>query len=176
MESAKDESYSRDSLKKLFHRSLGLIEKWFIVLDGIDECNSEERRGLFGFLSDLLADENASGKFKLLLSCRETLNHDIRTWFTSALHVVTGSKTTSQDILTYAEDILHEKLSKGELVLGNINLAKEILRSISLKEQGMYGSTLLVSLLELFTYHITGSYGRFLPLKIYAVENVMPRS
>ncbi|CAG1999994.1 unnamed protein product [Fusarium graminearum] len=138
LESAKDESYSRDSLKKLFHRSLGLIEKWFIVLDGIDECNSEERRGLFGFLSDLLADENASGKFKLLLSCRETLNHDIRTWFTSALHVVTGSKTTSQDILTYAEDILHEKLSKGELVLGNINLAKEILRSISLKEQGMF--------------------------------------
>ncbi|KAI6765074.1 hypothetical protein HG531_012173 [Fusarium graminearum] len=138
LELAKDQSYSRDSLKKLFHRSLALVEKWFIVLDGIDECDAEERRGLFGFLSDLLANENACGKVKLLLSCRETLNHDIRTWFTSTLHVVTGSKTTSQDILTYAEDILHEKLSKGELVLGDINLAEEILRFISLKEQGMF--------------------------------------
>ncbi|KAF5245908.1 hypothetical protein FAUST_1495 [Fusarium austroamericanum] len=138
LELAKDQSYSRDSLKKLFHRSLGLIEKWFIVLDGIDECDAEERQGLFGFLSDLLANDNACGKVKLLLSCRETLNHDIRTWFTSTLHVVTGSKTTSQDILTYAEDILHEKLSKGEFVLGDINLAEEILRSISLKEQGMF--------------------------------------
>ncbi|UZP43279.1 hypothetical protein NXS19_011095 [Fusarium pseudograminearum] len=138
LELAKDQDYSRDSLKKLFYRSLGLIEKWFIVLDGIDECDTEERRGLFGFLSDLLANESTSGKVKLLLSCRETLNHDIRTWFTSTLHIVTGSKTTSQDILTYAEDILREKISKGELILGDINLAEEILRSISLKEQGMF--------------------------------------
>ncbi|QPC80359.1 hypothetical protein HYE68_011111 [Fusarium pseudograminearum] len=120
LELAKDQDYSRDSLKKLFYRSLGLVEKWFIVLDGIDECDTEERRGLFGFLSDLLANENTSGKFP------------------SPLHVVTGSKTTSQDILTYAEDILREKLSKGELNLGDINLAEEILRSISLKEQGMF--------------------------------------
>ncbi|PTD06271.1 hypothetical protein FCULG_00011696 [Fusarium culmorum] len=138
LELAKDQEYSRDSLKKLFHRSLGLIEKWFIVLDGIDECDADERRGLFRFLSDLLKNENASGKIKLLLSCRETLNHDIRTWFSSPLHVVTGSKTTSQDILTYAENILREKVAKGELVLGDINLAQEILRSISLKEQGMF--------------------------------------
>ncbi|CAF3540579.1 unnamed protein product [Fusarium graminearum] len=138
LELAKRQSYSRDSLKRLFHSSLELIEKWFMVLDGIDECDADERRGLFGFLSDLLENENASGKVKLLLSCRETLNHDITTWFSLPLHVVTGSKTTSQDILTYAEDILREKLSRGELVLGDINLAQEILRSISLKEQGMF--------------------------------------
>ncbi|KAM0229826.1 hypothetical protein ACHAPO_009718 [Fusarium lateritium] len=48
------------------------------------------------------------------------------------------STKTSQDILTYAEDILRAKISKGELVLGDMNLAEEILRSISIKEQGMF--------------------------------------
>ncbi|CEI70721.1 hypothetical protein FVEN_g795 [Fusarium venenatum] len=138
LELARDQCYSRESLKKLFQRSIGLIEKWFIVLDGIDECNAEERRGLFEFLSDLVAHKDTSGKVKLLLSCRETLNHDIRKWFPSPLHVVTGSTKTSQDILTYAEDILRAKLSKGELVLGDIDLAEEILQSISIKEQGMF--------------------------------------
>ncbi|XEV07368.1 hypothetical protein FSHL1_012655 [Fusarium sambucinum] len=138
LELARDQCYSRESLKKLFQRSIGLVEKWFIVLDGIDECNAEERRGLFEFLSDLVAHKDTSGKVKLLLSCREALNHDIRKWFTSPLHVVTGSTKTSQDILTYAEDILRAKISKGELVLGDMNLAEEILRSISIKEQGMF--------------------------------------
>ncbi|KAG8668085.1 hypothetical protein FPOAC1_007451 [Fusarium poae] len=47
LELARDQCYSRESLKNLYRRSMGIVEKWFIVLDGIDECNAEERRGLF---------------------------------------------------------------------------------------------------------------------------------
>ncbi|KAF9772357.1 hypothetical protein IL306_009935 [Fusarium sp. DS 682] len=147
MEMAEDQGYSRKSLKMLFRRSIGLVEIWFIILDGIDECTAEQRRWLFEFLSDLITSEETPGKVKLVLSCRETLNHDIRTWFPASLQILTGSGQTSQDILTYAEDILNEKLAKKELVLDDVNLAAEILKSISLKEQGMY---------ELFT--LSSSY------------------
>ncbi|KAF4335786.1 hypothetical protein FBEOM_10377 [Fusarium beomiforme] len=119
LEMAEDQGYSRESLMKLFRRSVRLVGKWFLILDGIDECTPEQRRWLFEFLSNLI-------------------NHEETTWFSAPLQILTGSRQTSKDILAYAEDILREKLAKKELVLGDNKLAKEILESISLKEQGMF--------------------------------------
>ncbi|KAF4445749.1 hypothetical protein F53441_10498 [Fusarium austroafricanum] len=138
LDSAEDQSYSKDSLKKLFRHSSKLVRTWFIILDGIDETTADQRQLLFEFLSEVVTHKETLGKVKLLLSCRETLNQDITTWFSDPPHVVAGSKQTSQDILIYAEDVLYQKLAKNELVLDDINLAGEILLSIAAKEQGMF--------------------------------------
>jgi hypothetical protein len=138
LDTVESKHFSRESLIDLFSYASGLVQKWFIILDGIDECHSEHRTSLFGFLSDLIDLDHTSEKIKILMSCRETVTEDVQRRFSSPPQILTGSGQTSEDILIYAEDILYEKLAMNELVLGDVSLAGEILKAIASKEQGMY--------------------------------------
>ncbi|KAH6871431.1 hypothetical protein B0T10DRAFT_591185 [Thelonectria olida] len=138
LEAAETQYFSRDSLISLFSYASGLVKTWFIIIDGVDECLPKHRRSLLGFLSKLIKLDQTSEKIKLILSCRETVTEDIKQRFSSPSQIATGSGQTSEDILRYAEDIIHEKLSMNELVLEDVSLAGEILKVIALKEEGMF--------------------------------------
>lgn len=137
LEEVKTEYFSMDSLKELFSRVSALFEDWFVVVDGIDECHDSHQRILYDFFSGLLSDVGISQRIKVLFSGRETTIQVIDRNFDSVTRMVTGTRETSIDIMAFAEDVIREKQSLNELVVGDEILIQEILETIASKEEGM---------------------------------------
>ncbi|CAM1508964.1 Fc.00g027030.m01.CDS01 [Cosmosporella sp. VM-42] len=138
LEQIKANHFSHETLETLFRYASSLLDEWFIILDGIDECVPTERRSLFHFISSLMGHSGLSAKLKILYSGRETANEDISRSFSAASTLVTGSMDTREDILKYAADIVEAKVSVNELVVGDPCLIEEVLDTIATKEQGMF--------------------------------------
>ncbi|KAJ3540937.1 hypothetical protein NM208_g4831 [Fusarium decemcellulare] len=137
IQKAKNDYFYRDSLINLYKFATGLVARWFIILDGVDECPKDQRHLLFKSLSTLINRNGSAKKLKVLFSCRQTIDTEIQHQFSNPLQISTGSGRTRDDILTYAQDILEEKIEAGELNLGDPQLVLEILQAIESKEKGM---------------------------------------
>ncbi|KAF5004276.1 hypothetical protein FDECE_9232 [Fusarium decemcellulare] len=137
LRSAKSEYFSKDSLEKLYAVASVACTKWFIVLDGVDECERDEQTFLFQFFSRLLRNLPQSQTIKLLITGRITTIDPVDQSFGTTWRLITGSAHTSADIVTYAEDVIGVKLSTQELVVRDPEVIKEILQTIAAKEEGM---------------------------------------
>ncbi|KAF4468594.1 hypothetical protein FALBO_4514 [Fusarium albosuccineum] len=130
--------FDANALTHLYTFAFSLLKTWILVLDGIDECPKDQRYMLLKFLSAVNGLTEGPGKFKIIFSCRETIDTDIQQWFSGPLQISTGAGQTRNDILIYAQDILEEKIESGELVLGDPRLILDILHAIESKEKGMF--------------------------------------
>nr|RBQ92847.1 hypothetical protein FVER53263_01723 [Fusarium verticillioides] len=135
---AKWSLFSLESLSKLYLSAAQAIEHWFMVVDGLDECNNDQQSRLLRFFQGLLSGNNTAYKISILISSRETCTNAIRSTFPGSQRLTTGLKSTSADIGSYVDDIIIDKLSTGELVISDPNLLNEILETIAAKEQGMF--------------------------------------
>ncbi|RBR11157.1 hypothetical protein FVER53590_01723 [Fusarium verticillioides] len=135
---AKWSLFSLESLSKLYLSAAQAIEHWFMVVDGLDECNNDQQSRLLRFFQGLLTGNNTACNISILISSRETCTNAIRSTFPGSQRLTTGLKSTSADIGSYVDDIIIDKLSTGELVISDPNLLNEILETIASKEQGMF--------------------------------------
>jgi hypothetical protein len=129
--------FSLDQLSRLYSYAAKAIKSWFIVLDGLDECNTGQQSRLLKFFQAVVSRAGASSHISILLSSRETCTNAIKRSFPGSQRLVTGLQNTSADIGAYVDDIIIEKLSTGELVVSDPSLIDEILKTIASKEQGM---------------------------------------
>ncbi|KAF4340446.1 hypothetical protein FBEOM_5631 [Fusarium beomiforme] len=127
-----------ESLKKLFLKLSTLCKDWFMVLDGVDECDAIEQGLLYQFLSSVSKDTPESHNVKIWISGRETTQVLIDRSFPSVARLVAGSSHTSSDIRVYAEEVLQSKVSSMQLVINDGNIIDEIIQTIIGKEAGMF--------------------------------------
>lgn len=136
LQKAQDDFFSLASLGKLYQSALELTERWCIVLDGVDECESEQQRLMYDFFSRLL-DNSGPQRLRILFSGRENTKQHIEGYFGSVERIVTGLSGTSADISAFAEDVILEKQFRDELVVRDPDLIDDILKTIASKEEGM---------------------------------------
>ncbi|KAJ4319916.1 hypothetical protein N0V84_006099 [Fusarium piperis] len=137
LQKVQDDFFSLNALRRLYELAFKFTERWYILLDGIDECESEQQRLIYDFFS-LLLDKPGSERIRILFSCRETTKQGIETSFGSVERLITGTSNTSADIVAFAEDVVIAKLSRGELVVRDPDIIGDILNAIASKEEGMF--------------------------------------
>lgn len=137
LQKAQDDFFSLDTLSKLYQAASKFTQDWFILLDGVDECESEQQRLLYDFLSRFLDTCSGTQRIKILFSSRETTKQDIERLFGSVERLITGTSNTSADIVAFAEDVIVAKLARGELVVRDETIIGDILDTIASKEEGM---------------------------------------
>ncbi|KAH9204090.1 hypothetical protein DL95DRAFT_418527 [Leptodontidium sp. 2 PMI_412] len=95
--------------KKLLRCILQNMPSAYLIIDGLDECDQNERRLTLEFFNDLinLCDNTKAGKIRLLIASRD--EPDIRKSLSLATLVRIGDRDTFQDIKSY---IIH----RAELV------------------------------------------------------------
>ncbi|KAF5581800.1 hypothetical protein FPCIR_9908 [Fusarium pseudocircinatum] len=123
-------------LSGLYHFAAKTIKQWFIVIDGLDECSTDQQSKLLKFFQGIISGK--ARNISVIFASRETCTNAIRSTFPRSQRLVTGQQSTSADIGSYVDDIIIEKLSNGELVISDPRLLNEILRTIASKEQGMF--------------------------------------
>lgn len=86
--------------KKMLRSMLQQTTKTFLVIDGLDECNTNERKSLLDFLVEVtnLCDRQSAGKIRVLILSRDEPD------FKKYLSLATLLRLDSQDAL---EDIEH---------------------------------------------------------------------
>ncbi|KAF4497980.1 hypothetical protein FAGAP_5839 [Fusarium agapanthi] len=130
--------FSVGLLSSLYHFAAKTVKQWFIVIDGLDECSSDQQFKLLQFFQGIISGNDNTRYISVIFASRETCTNTIRSTFPGSKRLVTGLQSTSADIGSYVDDIIIEKLSTGELIISDPRLLNEILRTIASKEQGMF--------------------------------------
>ncbi|WAO86305.1 NACHT domain-containing protein [Fusarium falciforme] len=112
LQNAQDNFFSLDTLGKLYETASKFTQDWFILIDGVDECESEQQRLLYDFLSRFLNNCSGPQRIRILFSSRETTKQEIERSFGS--------------------------LARGELVVRDEDIIGDILDAIASKEEGMF--------------------------------------
>ncbi|KAG5773051.1 hypothetical protein H9Q73_012286 [Fusarium xylarioides] len=128
--------FSLDLLSGLYQFAGKTIKQWFIVIDGLDECSTDQQSKLLKFFQGIISGK--ARNISVIFASRETCTNAIISTFPGSQRLVTGQQSTSADIGSYVDDIIIDKLSNGELVISDPRLLNEILRTIASKEQGMF--------------------------------------
>ena len=107
----------------------------FIFIDAIDECSKFEWKVLLGVLRDIVI--SYSGVIKVFLAVRQGIAEEVGKIFSSHYQVSMSSSKADSDIETYIKDVLAEKRSNGELVVGNPELLNEMTDALVQQANGM---------------------------------------
>ncbi|RSL78210.1 hypothetical protein CEP51_008403 [Fusarium floridanum] len=138
LQKAQSNFFSLEALGKLYQAASKFTQDWFILIDGVDECESEQRRLLYDFFSGFLNTCSGPQRVKILFSSRETTKQEIDGSFGAVERLITGTSNTSADIVAFAEDVIATKLARGELVVRDPEIIGDILQAIASKEEGMF--------------------------------------
>ncbi|RTE72151.1 hypothetical protein BHE90_013442 [Fusarium euwallaceae] len=138
LQKAQSNFFSLEALGKLYQAASKFTQDWFILIDGVDECESEQRRLLYDFFSGFLNTCSGPQRVRILFSSRETTKQEIDGSFGAVERLITGTSNTSADIVAFAEDVIATKLARGELVVRDPEIIGDILQAIASKEEGMF--------------------------------------
>lgn len=107
-------------------------QEYFIVLDGLDECNKKELRLLTEYLKELLASRHI---FHVYCSSRP----DVYRWVPALLRPQwnVSISEASSEIAQYIESELEERLESGSLCLGDPTIILIIQDALVTGSQGM---------------------------------------
>lgn len=129
--------FSLDTMGELYKVASKFTQDWFILIDGVDECEHKQQQLLFDFLSRFINTCSGPQRVRVLFSSRETTIKEIEMSFRAVERLMTGKSNTSADIVAFAEDVIDTKQARGELVLGDPGIVGDILKTIASKEEGM---------------------------------------
>ncbi|KAI1647683.1 uncharacterized protein F4817DRAFT_336508 [Daldinia loculata] len=127
--------HSMKLCKKLLRAILQAIPVAFLVIDGIDECDSNERKSILTFLSDIinLCDNNKPGKIRLFISSRD--ESDIRRALLMGTRIKLDRRDTIQDLNVYIEHRASELQRKFGL---SAEAQRYIQQNVLDKSDGMF--------------------------------------
>lgn len=122
-----------DTTVALFGRVIGLKTS-YIIIDGLDECNKSERETILRALATLAF----SGlNMKIFISSRDGLAEEIRKRFDSIDHISMNNPLTDNDITTYVNGVIEEKITTQDLRVGDSSLVEEIKQTLVQRADGM---------------------------------------
>ncbi|EFX02765.1 hypothetical protein CMQ_2694 [Grosmannia clavigera kw1407] len=106
----------------------------YIIIDGIDEFEKQERNELFNILFSLVSQTSNT---RLFISGRESMTQEVKTKFRSLQHISMRNSSVSSGMELYIDSLLEEKLSNGELVVGSQDLIADIKNALMKGGDGM---------------------------------------
>lgn len=125
----------------LLRTMLEKVESCTVIIDGLDECNSDQRKLLLAFFSDIvgLCDEKEPGKLRVMFLSQDYV--DIQKALQTSTCLRLTEEDNKADIKTYVRactSLIHEKFELDS------STAKDIEESICGHARGMYDCTLTI--------------------------------
>lgn len=105
----------------------------YTVIDALDECEKDERDNVLNTLSSVIASPRSI--IKMFIASRESIDLEIKRRF-SFTHASMASPVNSE-ITRYAKEVVDERLSNGEPVVGDEGIVAEIQNALIQGAQGM---------------------------------------
>ena len=96
----------------------------FVVLDGIDQCNLEQRSLVFSALKATIDDAN--GWIKIFLSIGPDLRKEAELVFPEALARPITREDTKDDISAYIKGFIEQRIAEGKLTIRKMATKKAI--------------------------------------------------
>ncbi|KAK1842752.1 nacht domain protein [Colletotrichum chrysophilum] len=138
LEKSESTGFDRNSLLLLLGHSISLLDKSFLVIDGLDQCSPQEQYILFQSFSQLMHMSNGRGRIKILISGRESTAKEVDRALSPTNHLRTGLADTNADLARYAAEILTQKRDRGQLVLGDESIMDQIVDQLQTGGEGMF--------------------------------------
>ena len=124
-----------DALKDIIQEILEASKTLFIVIDGFDECSLEDRKIILQVLKRL--SSSSSWVLKIFLSSRQDVGIELARVFGRHYHRAMECAENYANIGTYIKTALEEKVSTGELTVGDPNLLAIIRDALTEGAHGM---------------------------------------
>ncbi|KAI0538686.1 hypothetical protein GGR58DRAFT_512830 [Xylaria digitata] len=130
-----DDSSGLDEFVKLLRIIMPPPKASYIVIDGLDECERPDRDRLLKALSSLVV---VGKNIRLFLSSRTGLWGEIQGRLTAFDSLSMDCPLAHDDIRTFIEEIVKEKIQNNELRIGDPCLEGDIKLALSRGAQGMF--------------------------------------
>lgn len=124
----------RDTLRDLFEELMSASTVWYILIDGLDQCEARGRKDVLNVLSMLVSSSN---NIRLFLSSHFSLRDEFEKIFPSMERLTLDCKDTELDIETYVVGLLKEKLDEGDFTIGDPTLVSDLQSALVSGAQGM---------------------------------------
>ncbi|KAJ4266996.1 hypothetical protein NW762_003094 [Fusarium torreyae] len=118
----------------LLRQTIEHLGGFFIFIDGLDECDSFERRALLDILSSLAVTTLG---LRIFIASRDSLYTDLKARFPHMEHVTMTPDCLAPDIGTYTEAAIRERMQNGDLVCGDPCLLNEIRDTLTRHADGI---------------------------------------
>ncbi|KAH0426134.1 hypothetical protein CcaCcLH18_10544 [Colletotrichum camelliae] len=138
LENSASKGFQRDTLLSLLSHGISLLEKTYLVVDGLDQCSPQERHTLLQSFAQILQMSDSSGNVKILTSGRESIAQEIEQALAPTKHLRIGLIDTDADLVRYAEEILTEKRERRELIVRDEAIMDQITDKLRLGGEGMF--------------------------------------
>ncbi|RCI14837.1 hypothetical protein L249_6700 [Ophiocordyceps polyrhachis-furcata BCC 54312] len=122
-------------LTNVFQHALTPLNRLYIIIDGLDECEKPDRRELLETLSSLAA---LGSKISIFLAGRDSITTEINKVFPAHHHVTMSSSLAQPDIARYIEGAVQDKLESEELIVRDPSLVDEIKLALKRGAEGMF--------------------------------------
>ncbi|KAF4999296.1 hypothetical protein FDECE_11542 [Fusarium decemcellulare] len=106
-----------------------------IIIDGLDECEKNERSQLLGALSSLT---NLDSRFQLFLASRDTLSTEIQKAFHSLNHISMSCSSARSDISNFVTSEIERLSNSEDLLVGHECLKNDIKEALIKHADGMF--------------------------------------
>ncbi|KAF4924754.1 Vegetative incompatibility protein HET-E-1 [Colletotrichum viniferum] len=138
LESSSDQFFDNDSLLALWSERIRSFKDFFLVLDGFDECALADRKAILSSISILSKACQKTTRVKVLVSSRISVKEEIDQANLTVIRMAIDVQNISEDLTKYAEEILKDRISTREMVLGDGNLYSDILQAVGVGGEGMF--------------------------------------
>ncbi|EXA28573.1 hypothetical protein FOVG_19830 [Fusarium oxysporum f. sp. pisi HDV247] len=108
---------------------------FFIFIDGLDECDTAERRALLEVLSSLAITTLG---LRIFIASRDSVYVDLKGRFSHIEHVSMAPVNLASDIRIYVEATVQERMRDGDLVCGDTRLLNDIRDTLTRHADGMF--------------------------------------
>lgn len=135
LETATQDPSDPKVLEDLLLEVFGESAQQCIVLDAIDECDKEEQRILLAALRRIMESQHA--KPKVFLASGLHIGVELERFLKIDHHFSMTSSKVDLDIRVYIESILAEKITSGELVVGEPHLVDDVQDALLKGAKGM---------------------------------------
>ncbi|KAM0452065.1 hypothetical protein ACHAPV_009689 [Trichoderma viride] len=123
-----------EELLELLQRIATVFKVLYIIIDGVDECEKQDRDDVLYALSLATVTSNT----KLFLASRDSISLEIQKSFPTLHRLSMNCSSAHSDIATYVDGIVQEKLQSEELIVGDSRLIEDIKLALTEGADGMF--------------------------------------
>ncbi|KAH7010053.1 hypothetical protein EDB80DRAFT_714408 [Ilyonectria destructans] len=124
-----------EEVLELLQMGIAPLRTFYIIIDGLDECERNDRRDILQVLSSLTS---SGSKVKVFIASRENLSREITKTFRSIEHISMGCSSAQFEIAAFVEDTIQERLETEDLVVGDPALINDVKQALIEGAEGMF--------------------------------------
>lgn len=126
--------FSDDEMELLLKSAVDASRKYFIVVDGFDECSPQTRRFILSIFREISSSPSI---IKIFISSRHDSGREIEKAFDSCYSRTMNCQEAHRDIEIYIKTTIEERRSMDDLVVGAPELLHEVEEALIGGARGM---------------------------------------